>query len=110
MKMLGLNNHEDMVFKRASRWITLKFDKVTQKHSLWDFTDENGVLIHFKHGGREYAIGQFLRINAVWYLSDGTRLIGYDGLANFRPYYLEIDNMGERVRIYEPYKICEEVN
>ena len=95
-------------YKRVSRWIKIQYDMVTSRHSLWDYAENNeGILTHFRHGGRDYAIGQFMRLSPPIFLEDNSIICGYDATEWYRPYLIEIDEYGEYVRLYEEIQIAE---
>ena len=118
-------NHEII---RVSRWITIKQAyNVSKRNRLYEFcTDENGYkpnetnfnpengtfLDYFRFGGRNYAIEQFITIGSVVCLGVPYEFVDTDGKTHYisavdfwgnlyDPYYLELDNNGECVRIYE---------
>ena len=117
MKCLRTINDGDYVYRRASRWIKIKYDVVGPRHSLYDYAegdfcsdmgDDLRSLCHFKHNGRDYAIGQFLRMDYPIELEDGSIICGYDGENWYKPFMVEIDNYGEHIRLYEEVPVCEE--
>ena len=113
---------------RLSRWITVKQNyNANKNNSLYDYvTDESGYhpyeeeyspengtyLDYFRFNGRTYAIGQFYLIGSPWVGGEPYRFEDTDGTITtvgavdmdghiFAPLYLEIDEYGERVRLYE---------
>jgi len=91
-------------FRRVSRWIKVNYKTVTSRHSLADYADGDS-LAYFRHGGREYALGQFMRLTAPEFFEneDGKKsfLSGYDCTQYYKPYLIEIDDGGEYVRLFE---------
>lgn len=114
-----------------SRWITVQhlYD-VTPRHSLYDFaTDENGYkpyqdkynpengnyLDAFRYNGRWFALEQFIGIGSMACPGEQPRIKENDGTETFinavdfsgdifHPLHAEIDEYGERIRIYTPVK------
>lgn len=113
---------------RLSRWITIRHNyNVNKNNSLYDFsTDESGYhpyqddynpangtyLDYFYFNGRTYAIGQFVIIGSMACAGEPYRFKDTDGSITtvgavdfygclYDPLYLEVDEYGERVRVYE---------
>lgn len=113
---------------RLSRWITIRTNYNTSKqNSLYDYvTDENGYRPHqdghnpaggtyldyFKFGGRTYAIEQFISLGSVWISGTPYQFVDTDGEISsvhavdldgclYNPLYIEVDDYGERVRVYQ---------
>ena len=128
MKKFTMTNHrgEKVDFWRVSRWISVKTNyNPNKRNSLWDFvSDDYGrhpnndgfdpseglELRYFRYDGRTYAIDQFYGLGSMWvceeytYTEDGETkgLHAVDMYGDlFRPIYLEWDEDGERVRVYE---------
>lgn len=101
---------ENRIIERKSRWIQIHSDYVTKKHSLFDYADdyekpgEEGVLHWFRHKGKKYALGQFMRFSHPMYFKNEigklSLLSGYDSTQYYKPYLIEIDDRGEAVRLY----------
>ena len=91
-------------YNRVSRWIKLEYRTVTNRHSLYDYADD-GVLICFRHGGRLYALGQFMRLSMPEFYEDNDGkmqyLSGYDCTEYYKPLVCEIDDGGEYIRLYQ---------
>lgn len=112
--------------RRISRWITIKQAyNITKRNHLWDYaTDENGYypyqdefdssngvwLDYFRFGGRTYAINQFYTLGSIVYGGAPYEFIDTDGKSTFivavddnywNPLYIELEDGGERVRVYE---------
>lgn len=113
---------------RLSRWITIRTNYNTSKqNSLYYYsTDEDGhrphqdgynpaggtYLDYFKFGGRTYAIEQFISLGSMWIGGQPYRFTDTDGEIStiiavdidgclYNPLYIEIDEDGERVRVYQ---------
>ena len=112
---------------RLSRWITIKQNyNVRKDNSLYDFStdgsgyhpyqddynpDEGTYLDYFHFGGRTYAISQFVALGSAWIGREPYRFVDTDGTITavsavdydgclYDPIYIEIDEYGERVRVY----------
>lgn len=100
-------------FRRVSRWIKIKTDFVTVRHSLAEYGDRDGdgvILSWFRHNGKRYALGQFQRFGTGWAFAppmfeneDGKTsfMSGFDCTEYYKPYLIEIDDGGEYVRLFE---------
>lgn len=113
--------------KRLSRWIAIKQNyNVSPRNSLYDFsTDEYGYtpnqekynpengtyLDYFRFNGKNYAVSQFIGLGSVWCGGSPYEFIDTDGKSTFihavdfygdlfDPLYIEMDEYGERIRIY----------
>lgn len=89
-------------YKRKSRWIQIRYRPVTDRHSLYDYADED-ILTYFVRKGKEYALGQFMRLTPPIEISDGNEtvmLCGYDCTEYWYPYLIELNDTGEAVRLY----------
>lgn len=117
------NSHN---YKRVSRWIEIKHNYTpNSRNALWDYvTDENGYhpyqdnfnpdnglyLDYFKWNGRTYAVEQFAAFGSVMdcighstgYVENGEKhyLSGYDMDNYYNPVMIELDEYGERCRVY----------
>lgn len=114
------------IFNRVSRWIEVKQNyNPCPRNSRWyyvqdengykphenNFNPENGLYLdYFSYHGRNYAIEQFLSLSHPFYLpvsysyNEGGKqfcLSGVDGENIYNPLYIEMDETGEYVRIYE---------
>ena len=99
-------------YKKASRWITVNLVSVTARSRFYDYGDKysedaNGrrdVFI-FRHGGRVYALDQFLQLSAPIMFEDEdgklTVIGGYDATEYYHPFLLEVHPNGESVRLWE---------
>lgn len=101
---------EGTIIVRKSRWIQIHHDYVTKKHSLFEYADDyetpgtEGLLVWFRHKGKKYALGQFMRFNKIQYFEDNGKrcsIGGYDYTQYYKPYLIEIDDCGEAVRLYQ---------
>lgn len=117
---------------RRSRWIAIKQNyNVTKRNGLYEFsTDENGYkpgdveynpvngtfLDYFRFNGRKYAIEQFIRLGSIWCSDAPYEFTDTDGKSTFihavdfsgdlyNPLYIELDEGGERVRVYEVRRV-----
>lgn len=114
------------IFNRVSRWIEVKQNyNPCPRNTLWyyvrdekgynprenNFNRENGLYLdYFSYHGRNYAIEQFLALGNPFYTAisysyhEGGKpfcLSGVDGENIYNPLYIEMDEIGEYVRIYE---------
>ena len=97
-------------YKKASRWIKINYLYITKKHSLWDYADfcdeydGTRCLLCFRHGGKLYALNQFMGLcyPIMFDDKDGKlTVIGYYDYTNwYNPYLLEVDSNGEYVRLW----------
>ena len=98
-------------YNRVSRWIKIKSKYVTRRHALSDYADfcdtnseKIGILSYFRHDGKEYSIGQFMRTSCPIFLDENGKtscISGYDCTQYYKPFLCEIDNDCEYVRLYE---------
>lgn len=97
--------------KRVSRWIRIDSLEVTKKHSLYYYADKddayNGkyTVLAFSYKNRWYALGQFLnRFGMLGFDKDCKEypafISGYDGENYYNPLLMEMDEYGEKVRLY----------
>ena len=113
---------------RLSRWIQIKQNyNVNKRNSLYELsTDENGYkpcqseydpvngtyLDYFRFNGRNYAIEQFIKLGSLWCDGAPYEFTDTDGASSFvcavdfygdlyKPLYIELDEYGERVRVYK---------
>lgn len=117
---------ESKHLQRVSRWITIKQNYDPCKNNrLWDYvTDESGYysyqdkftpdnnlcLDYFRFNGRTYAINQFFAFgsiadcigHSIGYIENDEKhyLAGYDSENYYNPLLIEIDEYGEKVRLY----------
>lgn len=123
-----LTTDKKHIVNRVSRWITVKTNyNVNKRNSLYEFsTDENGYtpgsdnynpengtyLNYFKFNGRTYALEQFITLGSACCPGEPYNFIDTNGKNTFvhavdfsgdlyNPYYIELDEFGERVRVYE---------
>lgn len=104
-------------FKRASRWITIRTDYgITPRHSLYDQADDCGdgekCVSYIRHKGITIPTSQMILLSSMvcgfqkpyTFTKNGeTHTIGaVDFWTNlYNPYYIELDQWGEKVRLYE---------
>ena len=126
----GKEHERDYNFCRVSRWIKVKQNyRPNKRNSLWDYvTDGDGYksyqenfmpekglfLDYFTFRGKKYAIEQFVALGCVWdcighyagYYEHGEKhfISAYDRDSYFNPLYIEIDEYGENIRVYEEVK------
>ena len=113
---------------RLSRWITIRQNyNANKRNSLYHYvTDENGYRTHqdgydltcgtdldyFRFGERTYAIEQFISLGSIWISGRPYHFIDTDGTISsvhavdfdddlYDPLYIELDEDGERVRVYQ---------
>lgn len=117
----------DYDYKRLSRWIKIKQNyNPSKRNGLWDYvTDSYGYhpyqdkfnpaeglyLDYFTFNGRNYAIDQFIRIGCAFdcmgrclgYYENGDKhyLAGYEADDYIDSLFIELDEYGENVRVYE---------
>lgn len=118
--------------KRVSRWIQIKQNyNVSKRNGLFEFsTDENGYtpaqvdynpengtfLDYFRFRGRNYAINQFIVLGSAWCGGVRYEFTDTDGKSTFihavdfygdlfNPLYIELEEGGERVRVYEVRRV-----
>lgn len=104
------------LYRPVSGMLTIQETYVTARHSLWEYAiddqpyvDENlggrRRLEHFRYKGRQYSLGQFMRIGwpAGGYieLESGEALEGYDTTQYYKPYLLELIGEEGCVRLWE---------
>lgn len=113
--------------RRVSRWISIKhnynpnrnnalYDYVMDEYGYKPYSDNfnpaNGLYLdYFIFNGRNYAIEQFTAIGCIWdcighaigYIENGEThyLSAFDSENYFNPLFIELDEYGERVRVYE---------
>lgn len=117
---------------RLSRWITINTNyNVSMRNRLYDYsTDGSGYRPHqdgydptdgtyldyFRFGGRTYAIEQFILLGSMWIGGRPYKFIDTDGETSavaavdidgclYDPLYIELDEYGERVRVYQVERI-----
>ena len=117
---------------RLSRWVTIQHNyNVSKRNSLYDYsTDGSGYhphedrydptdgtyLDYFRYGGRTYAIEQFVSLGSMWIGGQPYQFIDTDGSVScvaafdidgclYDPLYIEIDEYGERVRVYSVKRV-----
>ena len=98
--------------KRVSRWITIRNEPITKRHSLWyyaekdpAFSDECAYCSMFRWNGRMYAVNQFLSRYGLYGFDQKCEeypafICGYDAENYYHPLLCEIDDCGERIRLY----------
>lgn len=114
--------------ERVSRWITIQhnYNPGKQNRLFYYAMDENGYregqekynpenglyLDFFRWNGRTWAIEQFINMASPWAVPvmfyDETEklnhLAGYDSEDYYNPVMIELDECGERVRVYREVK------
>ena len=96
---------------RVSRWITINSLEITKNHSLYCYADKddeyNGkyTVLAFRYKNRWYALGQFLsRFGMMGFDKECKKypsfISGYDSENYYNPLLMEIDEYGEKVRLY----------
>ena len=95
---------------KVSRWITIKEMEVTKNHSLYRYGEDTEIgkryVFTFRYNGRLYALNQFLnRFGMMGFDKECKEypkfIAGYDGENYFNPLLIEIDEYGEKVRLWE---------
>jgi hypothetical protein len=96
---------------KASRWIKINCTYVTKRHQLFDYAEPCGDLIYFRHKGKLYALGQFYQLNYPIMIEDeeGKLIVigSYDYTEYYKPYFLEVDEYCENVRLWEEVVLDE---
>lgn len=104
------------LYRPVSRWIEIEVSYVTARHSLWDYATDDQPYVdedlhgkrrleHFRYKGRQYALGQFMRIG--WPTGDyirletGEAIEGYDSTEFYKPYLLQLVGEENCVRLWE---------
>ena len=109
--MKTITTSENRKYERVSRWIKVRNEYVTKRHSLSDYADfygvdddRYGVLSYFVFNGRKYAMGQFLRLSYPEYFNNEddktSYLCAYDSTEWYKPLMMEIDDYGEYIRLF----------
>lgn len=104
-------------FKRASRWITIRTDyNITPRHSLYDQSDDCGdgekCVDYIRHKGITIPASQMIGLGSFacpggkpyTFTEKGKThtICAVDFWNNlYNPYYIEVDQWGEKVRLYE---------
>lgn len=105
------NNETGYGYAKASRWLKVEYTIVSKKHRLANYTDKDTGkdlwLTYFKYKNKQYALGQFLRLETPIVLEDGTTLCAYDSVQWYNPLLLEISADGEFVRLWEQKDLKE---
>lgn len=97
--------------KRVSRWITVNSMEVTEKHRLYcyavekDETTKKGYLYYFRHNGKLYSLDQFINRWSMYGFDQSCKeyprfICGYDCENYYNPLLIELDEYGEKVRLY----------
>ena len=126
----GWHETGEKLFTRVSRWKQVKHNYTPGKRNrLWNYVmDENGYkpyqekfnpenglyLDYFTHDGRNYAIEQFAALGNPFYTAVSYSYTDENGKTVFLsgvdwdcnifekyPLYIELDECGERVRVYQ---------
>jgi len=101
--------NDGSMIQRESRWIKIRSEYVTKRHSLWDYADRYNeqekecVLHYFVKSKIKYALGQFMRFDSPLFFYDNKKRIelsGYDCTCYYKNYLIEINSTGEAVRLY----------
>lgn len=104
-------------FKRCSRWITIRTDyDITPRHSLYDQSEdcEGGekCVSYIRHNGITIPTGQMILLGSMFCPADKPFTFTEKGETHaisavdfwtnlYNPYYIEFDEWGEKVRLYE---------
>ena len=106
------NGKKEYAYKKASRWLKLDYTVITPNHRLADYADKTEGkelwLTFFKFKGKQYALGQFMRLQYPIMIEDDDwkiSVIGaYDCTQSYNPYFIEVHPDGECVRLWEEIK------
>ena len=114
--MKELVSTEGKKFYRLSRWISVQWLQVTERHPLWYYAEKDTQegnkrwVECFRWNDTLYAMGQFMRFNTPFVhdaepiLIDGKEkiwLAGFDANEYFDPIMIEIHDDCEHVRVYK---------
>lgn len=105
----------DRTIARISRFIRIRSECVTNRHSLFDYCDGDSeydgkrTLDYFVFKGKKYALNQFLRLGSPFipekyqFIENDKMqfLSGVDSENYYNPLLIELDECGEYVRVYE---------
>lgn len=99
-------------YTRVSRWLKVEYTIVSEKHQLANYTEKSGSaglwLNYFKYQGKQYALGQFMRLATPIILEDGSIISGFDSTNYYEPLMIEISSDGESVRLWKETPLNEE--
>lgn len=114
-KIITCNNGTQ--FKRCSRWITIRTDyDITPRHSLYDQSDDCGdgekCVSYIRHKGITIPTAQMVLLGSMACPADKPFIFKEKGETHtisavdfwtdlYNPYYIELDQWGEKVRLYE---------
>lgn len=98
--------------KAVSRWIQIKTLYVTEKHSLFDYAEKDAEcmgkypVMAFRWKNHWYALDSFLSRYGICGFDREckeypTFITGYDGNNYYNPLLMELDEYGEKCRLYE---------
>lgn len=102
-------------FERMSRWITIKNDyNITKKHGLFCYAEEydgENCVNYIMHKGYRIAVSAMYLLGSMWisekphqFKENGDihtiSAVDMDGNI-YDPFYIELDEWGEKVRLYK---------
>jgi len=96
-------------FEAVSGWLEIQYREITEEMREY-MDDEESIQPGFEFEGGFHYLSDFVRThNNPWGGLDVPDYIhGYDATNIYNPLFIEIDNGGEAVRVYEhAYKRCE---
>lgn len=100
----------NIIYENCSHWIKLKDEFITDKHSLYQYTDgyecDDGksYVCCFNHKGVQYALNQFMKIDNPITFGD-VIISGYDYTNYWSPYLIELEDSGERIRLWTERRV-----
>lgn len=102
--MKYITTQDGNTYRRVSRWIRCDYIQVTRRHSLYEYSDGE-TLLCFRHGGRLYAMSQFMRLTYPELYNDENgktgHLSGYDSTQWYNPLLIEIHENGDYIRLFQ---------
>lgn len=112
MRTFKASDDKNVKLVQQSRWLKVRCEYVTHRHSLADFADfggtdddRYGVLYSFIHKGKKYALGQFFKMSyPVFFYDENDKLsylCGYDSTDySNKCLEMEMDDACEYVRLF----------
>lgn len=102
-------------YKKISKWLKIDHTYITKNHRLADYANSDGgkclELDYFRYKGKQYSLGQFERLSyPIMFEDDDGKLgvIGGFSCISHEPYFIEIHDTGEAVRLWEEIRLEEQ--